>query len=68
MQPKNYEEWKHCITVSCGIPLTTKFVKKRIAALNDPSDFNTQKFIETWGPDYHSQIIDWFEIASRELP
>ena len=48
--PGTYEEWKHCITVDCAIPLTPHFVQERIAALTDKRDFHTQKFIESWGP------------------
>jgi len=65
--PKTYEEWKHCITIDCGIHLTQKFVKERIEALNDVKDFHTQKFIESWGMDHHAQTLVWFHRASEEL-
>ena len=47
--PQTYEEWKHCITVKCGIALTPHYARERIAALADKKDFHTQKFIECWG-------------------
>ena len=63
----NYDDWKHCITVLCGIPLTPAFVEGRLAALRDPADLKTQKFIATWGEDHHERVIGWFEQAEREL-
>ncbi|MEM9047240.1 MAG: hypothetical protein AAGC92_00850 [Pseudomonadota bacterium] len=65
--PTSYDDWKHCITVSCGIPLTPSFVQARIAALSDASDFHTKKFIESWGQVHHAQTLAWFEQAAREL-
>ncbi|MCY4230219.1 MAG: hypothetical protein OXF26_04910 [Alphaproteobacteria bacterium] len=64
---KSYEDWKHCITVLCSIPLTPAFVKQRLAALRDPADHGTQKFIATWGEAHLARVIVWFEKAEREL-
>ena len=30
--PQTYDEWEHCITVKCGIPLTPAYVAGRITA------------------------------------
>ena len=65
--PNSYEDWKHCITVKCDIPLTLAFVSQRLAALNNQSDFHTQKFIERWGAAHHAQTVAWFEQAHKEL-
>ena len=65
--PKTYEEWKHCITIDCGIHLTQKFIKERIAALDDMKDFHTQKFIGSSGMAHHAQTLVWFRRASKEL-
>ncbi|MEM0921899.1 MAG: hypothetical protein AAGF44_12180 [Pseudomonadota bacterium] len=65
--PTNYEEWEHCITVKCGIPLTADFVAQRIAALDDPGDYHTQKFIERWGQAHHAQTLAWFRQAADRL-
>jgi len=67
MKLSTYEDWKHCITVSCGIPLTLDYVEKRIDELKDPNDFGTQKFKKTWGDEHREQIISWFEKAKAEL-
>ena len=65
--PGTYEEWKHCITVDCAIPLTPHFVQERIAALTDKRDFHTHKFIESWGAAHHAQTLAWFRRAAQEL-
>ncbi|MEM6415292.1 MAG: hypothetical protein AAF720_11635 [Pseudomonadota bacterium] len=61
-----FDDWKHCITEACGIPLTHSFVEQRLAALRDPSDYGTKKFVETWGEDHLQRVIGWFEQAERE--
>jgi hypothetical protein len=65
--PQTYEEWKHCITVSCGIPLTAQYVQERLAALTDKRDFHTQRFIERWGEAHHQRTLGWFQQAASEL-
>lgn len=65
--PTRYEDWKHCITVSCGIPLTPHYVEQRITALTDTSDFHTQRFIERWGRAHHQRTLAWFRLAADEL-
>ncbi|MEM9476254.1 MAG: hypothetical protein AAGA71_13240 [Pseudomonadota bacterium] len=65
--PTDYEEWKHCITVKCEIPLTQSYVSERIAALNNHADYQTQKFIERWGQAHHARTVAWFEQAAKEL-
>ena len=45
----SYDEWKKCITVDCGIPLTANYIDERIAELNNADNPNTKKFINTWG-------------------
>ena len=64
---KTYDDWKHCITVLCRIPLTPAYVEQRLAALRDPADQGTQKFVATWGEAHLARVIDWFERAEREL-
>ena len=64
---KGYDDWKHCITVLCRIPLTQTYVEQRIAALRDPADPGTQKLIAAWGEAHLARVIGWFEQAEREL-
>jgi len=63
----SYESWKHCITVSCGIPLTPDYIKKRIAVLKDYENEHTKKFLKTWGEPQLQKVTEWFEQASQEL-
>ncbi len=65
--PETYEDWKHCITVKCDIPLTTRYVHERIATLTDDRDFHTQKFIERWGSAHYKRTLEWFRRAAEEL-
>ena len=64
---ESYEEWEHCITVKCRIPLTPDFVAKRIAALSDERDPTTARFIALYGDPYRLRTIRWFEQARRKL-
>jgi len=65
--PASYEDWKHCITVLCGIPLTRSYVEARIAALGDPRNYATQRFAEVWGQAQLDRVRGWFADARVEL-
>ncbi len=65
--PANYQEWKYCITVLCGIPLSRDFVANRIALFSDKSKDETKKFIQTYGERHAGQVLDWFVLAKHEL-
>lgn len=62
-----YDDWKHCITEICRVPLTGEFVASRLRELRNGSDYNTQKFIRIWGEPHRQRVIDWFEQAEAEL-
>lgn len=61
--PQTYDEWRRCIVIDCGIDLTDAFIDQRLRALRDPSDAHTAQFAETYGDEYLSQVIEWFEMA-----
>ena len=42
---KTYGDWKHCITVLCGIPLTGPYIEQRLTALRNAANNTTQKFV-----------------------
>ncbi|MEM9878316.1 MAG: hypothetical protein AAF862_03450 [Pseudomonadota bacterium] len=65
--PQTFEEWEHCITVKCGIPLTLEYVKGRLQALENTADYQTQKFIEYWGEAHYAQTVGWFREAERRF-
>jgi len=64
---RNYQDWKHCITELCHIPLTLAYVEGRIAALNDHSAYQTQRFVQTWGEAHLDLVKAWFLQAREEL-
>ena len=63
---KSYEDWKHCITKLCGIPLTGPYIEQRLTDLRDPANYTTQKFVAMWGNHHRLRVIDWFEQAQQE--
>lgn len=64
--PQNYEEWRHCIIVECGLELTPSFIEERIASLQDNSEYYTQQFIRLYGREHHQRVMSWF-IKAREM-
>ncbi len=56
----NYQEWRECIEVKCGILLTQTFVHNRIEELNDLTNQHTAEFIKLYGEDYKNLILSWF--------
>ena len=67
MELNTYEDWKHCITEKCGIPLTLDYIENRIMCLNDSNNYHTQKFIKVWGEAHLHRVINWFEQAKYEI-
>ncbi|BCL70249.1 conserved hypothetical protein [Vibrio nigripulchritudo MADA3029] len=65
--PSTYHEWRHCITVDCGIPLTTEYVEQRIEALQSDRDEHTKQFVKLYGDQYRQQVVNWFKEAQAEL-
>ena len=65
--PQNYDEWQHCITVECGIPLTAEFVSQRLAVWRDESQEETRRFKKRYGDAYLQSVVGWFEEAGRRL-
>ena len=66
--PTSYEQWRNCIEVRCGIPLTTEYVAKRLAELQDQKDVKTREFAKLYGANHLQQIIHWFRRAADEMP
>ena len=66
MIPDTYEEWRHCITITCGIPLTDAYIEKRLRALRSPRDAGTARFRKLYGQHRLDRTIRWFEQARVE--
>ena len=65
--PKTYEHWHHCITVECGIPLTSEFVAQRLRVWRDEKAEETARFRRFYGDAHWRSVIAWFERAEAEL-
>ena len=65
--PETYEQWQHCITVDCGIPLTPDFVEQRLTVWRDEGAQETLRFRKLYGDDYWRAVLGWFERAAKEL-
>lgn len=64
--PTNYDEWRHCITVECGLDLTVNYIDTRIVALNNDKDHYTQQFVKLYGREYLQQVLGWFTQAQKQ--
>jgi len=67
MIPKNYSEWHHCITVECGLALTTDFIRERLAVWRDEKAFETERFRQLYGDAHWQAVMGWFEQAQQEI-
>lgn len=60
------DDWKHCITALCGIPLIKPYIEQRLTALRDLAEYSTRKFVATWSEQHRLRVIGWFEPAQQE--
>lgn len=65
--PRDYAAWRHCIEVSCGIPLTAAFVAERLRILGDPAREETRRFVASWGQAHLERVLGWFQRAAASL-
>ena len=65
--PQNYQEWRHCITVTCGQELTAAFIERRIHSLRNESDYMTKRFVENYGEAQRRRTLEWFARADEEI-
>jgi hypothetical protein len=63
MIPQTYEQWRYCITVECGIPLTRAFAAQRLAVWSDPEAGETRRFRHLYGADHTERVRQWFAQA-----
>jgi len=63
--PQTYEQWKHCITIDCGLELTTDYIAERISSLQNNNDHYTQQFVKLYGQQYLNQVLNWFKQAQK---
>jgi len=65
--PENYEQWHHCITVDCAIPLTSEFVMQRLKIWRDENAEETLRFRRLYGDAHWREVVGWFERAEAQL-
>lgn len=59
--PHNFQDWKHCITVKCGIELTPDFVIQRLANMENKESAANRDFIKLYGEEHFNQVREWFQ-------
>ena len=64
--PRSFQQWRECITVRCGIPLSRTYVASRLDELRDASHPKTREFFGKYGQAHLCQVIEWFETAQKE--
>lgn len=64
--PETYKQWRQCITVDCGIPLTPAFIAQRLAIWRNAQSEETVRFRKLYGDTHWQSVIAWFENAERE--
>jgi len=65
--PQTFEQWRHCITVDCGLALTPAFIKERLAVWRDDKAEETQRFRRIYGDAHWQAVVGWFEQAEKTL-
>jgi len=67
MIPQTYAQWRHCITVECGIALTAAYIGQRLSVWRDAQSDETQRFRRLYGDQHWQAVREWFERAGREI-
>lgn len=65
--PQNFAQWHHCITVECGIPLTSDYVQERLSVWRNEAAEETVRFRRLYGDAHWRAVTGWFEQAEQEL-
>lgn len=65
--PKDFDSWRACIVVKCGIPLTGDFLERRIAVYEDLDLLETKRFIALYGDEHHQNVLTWLRRALVEV-
>jgi hypothetical protein len=66
MIPTNYEQWRHCIEIECGIALEPDYVAQRLTVLTQPGD-EPERFARLYGQAHLQHVIGWFQLAQAEV-
>ncbi|MEJ5150754.1 hypothetical protein [Comamonas sp. MYb396] len=66
MIPRTYAQWRHCISVECGIPLSADFIAQRLAVWRNPGLEETQRFRRLYGDAHWQAVQHWLVQAGQE--
>ncbi|HVW51941.1 MAG TPA: hypothetical protein VHC91_16375 [Trinickia sp.] len=66
MIPLTYDQWRHCITVECGLALTPAFIAEGLAVWRNAQSEETSRFRRLYGDQHWNAVTAWFEQAGRE--
>jgi len=64
--PQTYDQWRHCITVECGLDLTADYIAQRLAVWRNVRLEETQRFRRLYGDAHWQSVLGWFERAQKE--
>jgi hypothetical protein len=65
--PQTYAQWRHCIEVECGIPLTAAFIRDRLDELGDEGAEESQRFRRLYGDAHWRRVLGWFARSAQEI-
>ena len=65
--PTDYAEWRECITVHCGIPLTQQYISERLTALSQSDKEETNRFRRIYGDHHLQSVLGWFQRAKNDV-
>ncbi|WP_115717001.1 hypothetical protein [Gallaecimonas mangrovi] len=65
--PENYQQWRHCITVECGITLTPAYLAERLTVWRSANCEETLRFRRRYGDNHWRSVLAWFEQAQKEI-
>jgi hypothetical protein len=66
--PQSYEDWRTCIVIKCGIPLTREYILSRLSSLKDATAHENRRFVQLYGEGHWRRVTHWFEMALKDLP
>lgn len=66
MIPHTYADWLRCVTVDCGIKLTSEYIAERLRELSDEKHPKTVEFIRLYGQQHTQNVLCWFEQVQKE--
>lgn len=62
--PDTYAQWHRCITVDCGIALTSTFIAQRLAVMADLQTEENLRFRRLYGDAHWQRVQRWFRLAN----